>query len=410
VAASGERKTACDAEALWPIRKREEALREGHDAAALGHQNALEAWEAERRTVLSAKKKQSLDGSSKREALDRLGPPPVAPLTPMLTCPDPTFEGLCKLLAGGQPSIGVFAGEGGMFVGGHGMSDENKLRTASGLSSLWDGEPIRRVRAGDGSTILPGRRVAMHLMVQPDVASALLADPLLLDQGLLSRVLVSAPPTAAGSRSWHDPRPESDTALRRFGARLLDILEAPLPLATGKPNELVPRGLSLTHEARQAWVAYADHIEHSIAPGGALEPIRGLANKLPEHAARLAGVLTLVGNLNAPEIDGEHMAAGIKLAEHYATEALRLFSAGLISGDLRLAQRLLNWLQREWTGPTVSLPDVYQLGPNPIQDAFTARRIVKVLADHGWLIPVPGGTTVAGSRRREAWLIVRVAQ
>ena len=31
VAATGERKTACDGEALWPIRKREADLREGHD-------------------------------------------------------------------------------------------------------------------------------------------------------------------------------------------------------------------------------------------------------------------------------------------------------------------------------------------------------------------------------------------
>ncbi len=74
----------------------------------------------------------------------------------MATCPEPTFEGLCKLLAVGQPSVGVFASEGGQFIGGHGMSDDNKLRTAAGLSSVWDGEPIRRVRAGDGSIILPG--------------------------------------------------------------------------------------------------------------------------------------------------------------------------------------------------------------------------------------------------------------
>ena len=37
--------------------------------------------------------------------------------------------------------------EGGQFIGGHGMSEENKLRTASGLSDLWDGNAIRRVEA-----------------------------------------------------------------------------------------------------------------------------------------------------------------------------------------------------------------------------------------------------------------------
>src|SRR5215470_20343234 len=107
----------------------------------------------------------------------------------MLTCPDPTYEGLCRLLAEGQPSIGIFAAEAGQFIGGHGMADDAKLRTAAGLSALWDGAPIKRVRALDGFTVLPGRRVAMHLMTQPDVAAIWFGDRLLVEQGLMSRVL-----------------------------------------------------------------------------------------------------------------------------------------------------------------------------------------------------------------------------
>jgi hypothetical protein len=47
-----------------------------------------------------------------------------------------------------------------------------------------------------------------------------------------------------------------------------------------------------------------------------LEPVRGLANKLPEHAARLAAILALVDDLGAPEIGANHLRAGIALAEH----------------------------------------------------------------------------------------------
>ena len=42
---------------------------------------------------------------------------------------------------------------------------------------------------------------------------------------------------------------------------------------------------------------FADHVKRAIAPGAELEPIRGLANKLPEHAARLSAVLTLVARV-----------------------------------------------------------------------------------------------------------------
>ena len=59
------------------------------------------------------------------------------------------------------------------------MSDDAKLRTAAGLSKLWDDGETRRVRVGDGATMLPGRRLTVHLMVQPDVAGIMLNDRLL---------------------------------------------------------------------------------------------------------------------------------------------------------------------------------------------------------------------------------------
>ena len=54
-------------------------------------------------------------------------------------------------------ALGSLLSEGGQFIGGHGMSDDAKLRTAAGLSAAWDGEPFKRVRA-DGAIMLPGRR------------------------------------------------------------------------------------------------------------------------------------------------------------------------------------------------------------------------------------------------------------
>ena len=201
--------------------------------------------------------------------------------------PEPTFEGLCLLLQGGHPSVGVFSAEGGQFLGGYGMSKDHRLKTAAALSGVWDGEPIRRVRRGDGVVLLPGRRVAMHLLVQPGVSNLLLGSHELNDQGLVSRVLASAPATTAGSRFWRDPRPESDRAIRRYGARILQILEHALPLERDKRNELAPRTLRLASSARQRLIDFMDHVERQLGPKGPLGPIRAFANKVPEHAARL---------------------------------------------------------------------------------------------------------------------------
>jgi hypothetical protein len=331
----------------------------------------------------------------------------MAPLVPVLTCPEPTYEGLCRLLAVSEPSVGVFSSEGGQFIGGHGLNEEKKLLTAAGLSGLWDGEPVKRVRAGDGTLILPGRRVAMHLMAQPDVAAIMLSDRMLLNQGLLSRCLVEAPESISGTRLWREPCTSADAAIKRYGARLLEILERPLPLANGKANELAPRVLPMAPGARSLWIAFADSVELQIAPEGALSPVKGIANKLPEHAARLAAVLALVCDADAREVSAENLAAGIALAQHYVAEALRLFEASRVSDDLRLAQRLSTWLLGSWSEEFISLPDIYQKGPNAIRDKTSAARIVAILEDHGWLTREKSGAEIAGQHRREAWLIVR---
>src|SRR5262249_36615243 len=216
-----------------------------------------------------------------------------------------------KVFAKGWPNLGVFSDEGGMFIGGHAMKEEARLRTATTLSKLWDGNPIDRIRSGESPQVLPGRRLAMHLMAQPNVAALLLGDGMLAEQGLLSRILATAPESAIGTRMWRPASDESDRAVKMYGKRLLDILELPLTLAVGKQNELAPRELKLSAGAHQQWIAFHNHVEHDLREDGPLWPIRGLGNKIPEIVVRLSGVLTLIGEVNAQEISAEALEQGI---------------------------------------------------------------------------------------------------
>lgn len=405
IAATGERKSACDSEALWAINKHEAKLNEGYNAKLPSYQNDFDAWKKSRDVIVNKAKG---NRAAIKDGLDKLGAAPLPPLHPMVTCTEPSFEGLCNQFKFGQPSLGLFASEGGQFVGGYGMSDEKQLQTATALSSVWDGEPIKRVRSGDGSYTLYGRRLSVHLMMQPDVSDIMLGNSMLASQGLLSRFLVTAPDSTSGTRFWREPSVNSDSALKRYGARLLDIMETPLPLAEGKENELEPRDLPLAPEAKQVAIAFYNEVEKNNSNGGELEPIRGLANKLLEHACRLAGVLAMVDNIHCHNISKEHMAAGILLAKHYAAEALRLFGSKQVSPDLMLAQKLLSWIKHSWQEDLISAPDVYQLAPiSSIRDAKTAKRIISTLAEHGYLIQIPEGGVVKGEKRREVWRIVR---
>jgi hypothetical protein len=65
------------------------------------------------------------------------------------------------------------------------------------------------VHATDGVTVLPGRRVAMHLMAQPDVATMWMSDRMLIDQGIMSRALATAPSQKAARGYGMNPRPRA---------------------------------------------------------------------------------------------------------------------------------------------------------------------------------------------------------
>jgi Protein of unknown function (DUF3987) len=200
----------------------------------------------------------------------------------------------------------------------------------------------------------------------------------------------------------------------------------PLPLVKGKRNELEPLALHMDENATKMWGAFADKIEVQIGRGGNLAPISGLANKLPEIAERLAGALmafetlggssvAIVAGVAAPVpenqesggcLTAKYLARGIKLAEHYAAEALRTAVEVKIDGDLVRAQRLLDWLHERWDEPAVCLTDIYQYGPSAIRDNATAKRLVGILEAHGWLTKIKGGAEIKGKKRREAWRII----
>ena len=125
---------------------------------------------------------------------------------------------------------------------------------------------------------------------------------------------------------------------------------------------------------------------------------------MAEHAGRLAAVLEVYGDPDAMEVSAELMACGIVLAQHYGAELLRLQGAAAVTPDLRLAARLLAWWQAR-PDPRCHLSAIYQRGLNALGDAATARRIVAILEDHGWILPLPVGTEIDGAPRRDAWTL-----
>ena len=382
IAASGDRKSTADTEALAPVRMHEKNLKADYATAHEIWRIAYAAWAAQHRKIENDK---ALDLSKRVIELEALGRAPIEPIRPLLTAPEPTVEALAKHWPALPGALGLFSAEGGQMTGGHGFGPEHRLKTAAALSSLWDGAGIRRLRAGDGITDLPGRRLALHLMVQPDAAATFLSDPILRDQGLLSRLLVAAPETLAGTRTWREPAAGLDAAMRRYVAVILDLLELPAPAANEAGNELSPRALDLSPGAKSAWIAFYDGIEAAMAADGPLEGLRDVAGKAAENAARIAGVLSVIESHDTTIIEPAAMANACELMAWYVGEALRLSGQHRHPAALRNAVKLRDWW-RARGGGEISLRDIMRTGPNAVRGKAEAEAALAKLDEHGWLV------------------------
>lgn len=408
LARSGERKSACDAPLMAALRDYEREQASAQREAMEGWRNTHALWKGERDRILAEARKGKGENRTAAEAdLDALGPEPEAPPSADRTVTEPTFEGLTKLFATGQPSLGLFSDEGGQFLGGHAMNSENRQKTLAALNDLWQGNPIRRTRSGDGHATLYGRRLAVHLMVQPTVARAFMADPLAADTGFLPRFLMCEPVSTIGTRMQANTQ-RDDGALSAFNSRLRAILETPLPMEP-ETRELKPRTLGLAHDARSLLAGFSDATEAAQAPGGDLEHVTGTASKAAEQAARIAGVLTLWRDLEAVQVEASDMADAITLAQFYLSEASRLASAATVSSEIDKAEALRKWLLGSWPEDDIMVRDVVRLGPNPLRESPKARAALGILEKHRWLVRLDAGAVIRGAARAEAWRIVRRA-
>jgi hypothetical protein len=402
IAASGERKTGADEVAMAEVFRVEEEWRAAYEQEIGQYKHDLAAW---KETAELAKRANRMSGRAAiRDGLAEIGPEPQEPPRPMVLVDDVTADGLVLHLASGRPWAGLYTSDGGLFVGGHAMSDDNRMRMGAMLNAAWDGKPIRRARVLTGFALLPGRRVSGHLMLQPAVAARLLGDALLEDMGLFARCLMVEPESTIGTRLFREQPPETEAHLAEHHNRIGHLLRLP-PRLRADERALDPRPLSMSAQARRVWIEFHDAVERDLSDGGVLRPVRAFGAKLAEHAARLAGVMAMYADPEAGEVTGEEMACGVALAQHYAAEALRLQGAAAVSSDLVLADRLLNWWQAR-LDPKVHLAQIYQRGPNALGDAEKARRIVKILEEHGHVLRLPVGALVDGAARREAWALV----
>ena len=400
IGASGERKSAADHWALLAHNEYERAEAEAWRVAMPAHDMDLSAWKAAERGASQSGKGKNAE--TIRAALHDLGAPPDAPLLPWLLLSEPTMEGLHKAFQFGRPGIGLFNDDAGDFLGGHAMNKDNRTKSAAGFSKLWDSGRFDRVRAGDGAAKYYGRRLALHLMIQPVIAESVLSDDVLTGQGFLARCLLAWPASTIGTREYVDVDLSNDADLARYWQRMRDLLEAAPRLRDGTRNELEPRVLVLAPDAMAYWINVKNAVEQAMT--GAYVGIHAWASKGGSQVARVAGVLTMVENPDAGVIQLPAVERAAELVTYHLDEAARIVGTASVPAKVKHAELLRNWCWDSGRSLLYST-DALQNGPNAIRSIEPFNTAVELLESNGWAAWVEGGAVVNGKHRARVWRI-----
>jgi hypothetical protein len=318
---------------------------------------------------------------------------PKAPRQPFLLIDEPTLEGVYKAFRDGRPSQGLFNDEGGQFIGGHAMNKDNILKTIAGLSKLWDGTPVNRVRGGrDENLMLYDRRFSCHLMLQPIVADIVLNNRLLQGQGILARFLISKPESLAGTRLYHASDPTQDAQLGLYWSRMTELLKMPLPV--NDYDELEPRALMLSTEAKRLWIEAYNTIERQLGPKGQLIDIKATAAKAADNILRIAANTEFVDDPDCTHIEADSLHDAIRLMEYSLNEALRLAHTVHVPEQMEQAQEFLKWLREHMKEGVVTVRDICRRGPPFARSASIARKLFDVLERHYWVVAEGNGWSV----------------
>ena len=392
---SGERKSATDAIALRAHYEHERALADDFARELAIHQGQSIAHKAAVRRIES--KSEPDEGDA---AIKALGPVPARPLEPWLLLNEPTVEGLQRLCEHGRPSLGLFNDDAGDFVHGHAMASDNRVKSGSILSRLWDKGELARSRGGHGTSKWYGRRLAMHLMVQPVIAEGLLSDRALLEQGFLARYLVSWPESTIGTREYVAEDLTTDPVMLRYWQKMQSLLAMPVPTRAGRRNELDPRALTLAPDAKAYWIEVINQIERDLR--GEFESVKGSASKADSQILRIAGVLTVFDDVHASTITLATLERATRLMQYYLDEAVRIIGTSQVGQQIEDAEAMIRWCRRtkrKW----LYSADVLRNGPITIRtrDAFLAA--VKQLQEAGWVESEQHHVLLDGKLRARAW-------
>jgi Protein of unknown function (DUF3987) len=376
----------------------------------------LAAWQGQRKSIMGRKTDTMEDRAAMLDRdtrLQAIGPEPEPPLRPDLITSNPSMEGLLTAWKFAHASLGIFTTEGIQLLGGFAFSADHSDNTIGVLCDAWAAIFKRGHRTKEEYTNLDGRRLSMHLMVQPNIGMEFYGNGRMKEQGFLSRFLVACP-EAFDEKPLRIATEEEKTKVQDLSDHLLNILHIEPLFRPGTRNVLEPKKMVNSSVAQDLWGKFYNNIDSQMGKNKVLYSIAEMCGKAGESVQRLAAILTIIDMGGVPqtlEISGYHMANAIHIMNWYIEEVLRLSEGESDSGntsrknwgkqaDLRPeAQYVLDWMRRHVQKDLDFSLTAFSIMRNcrKIKTKDMAEEIIKVLAEREYIINSGGKITLVPS-------------
>ena len=323
VAPSGTRKTALQKAVFAPAYEHERLLR---DAAAQRNTERRKERQRLQRQLKRAEKDPSASRQAMNDIEERLDAIEMEPL-PSILLDDCTPEALVIRMAENGGRIGVASAEGSLFsvLGGK----YSKRSDYSILVEGYSGDTLRIDRVCRETNYVRQPHLSLCIALQPDIFSALIADPVLDTTGAIAR--------------WCMVRVNSSPQIRKYGEYTLakemaDDYNTQMLSLFGLPILTTPITLSLTESA---YALHAD-IYAAIETNRINASFRGANyvdtslsrwySKMDGLVLRLAGILHIINNINyeqSTEITANELSAAYKLAGWFEAYTINILSTSV---------------------------------------------------------------------------------
>ena len=401
VASPGMRKSPVHDAATAPLREHERQVRDEERPRLAREMAARElreqAVEHLRRELPRMKGPARAD--AERDLLDaaeELERTPV-PVPYRLVAGDVTPEKLIELLAEQRGRLALLSDEDTVL--GHLLGRYSKQPPIEAFLSAYSNKAIDRDRRGLGRVTVERPALTILTCIQPDLLRHAKRDALIVGRGLLDRFAIVVPRNTIGERDVEPPLIPQHVRE--------DYRDALLSLAAATRGDLDVT-LTLTPEARAAFVNWQRELERRRGLTGDLSSVQGWAAKADGLTARIVALLHVGGGSIKEPVQAETVQRAVRIVRALAEHALTAADEMGLDPAITDARALLRWAVDR--GEPFTARDVQRAMKSRFRDAGSVTTALQRLRGHNLARSTRTIPSEKGGRPRETWEVSPFAE